>query len=198
MAIDAQLLRAAAGGDAPATRAALAGGAKVNARGEGGRSAVLLATAGGHTSTVAALVEAGADVNLRDDNLDSAFLLAGAQGNVEVLRLCAPTADPTVTNRFGGTALIPAAERGHVEAVRFLLEHTRVDVNHVNNLGWTALLEAIVLSDGGAPHQEIVRLLLAHGADTSIADHHGATPLVHARAHGYTQMARILEAAGAR
>ena len=45
--------------------------------------------------------------------------------------------------------MIPASERGHVEVVRYLLEETDVDVDHVNNLGWTALLEAVILGDGG-------------------------------------------------
>jgi ankyrin repeat protein len=71
-----------------------------------------------------------------------------------------PVADPTITNRFGGVALIPAAERGHVDVVRYLLEETDIDGDHVNRLGWTALLEAILLSDGGAAHQEIVALLI--------------------------------------
>ena len=57
-------------------------------------------------------------------------------------------ADLASTNRYGGTALIPAAERGHVETVRRLIE-AGVDVDHVNKLGWTALLEAIILGDGG-------------------------------------------------
>jgi len=52
-------------------------------------------------------------------------------------------ADPTLTNRYGGTALIHAAEHGYVENVREILEYTNVDVNHMNKLGWTALLEAI-------------------------------------------------------
>jgi len=179
-------------------RAALAAGAHVNVRGAGGRSPLVLAAAGHHAEVARVLVEAGGDVNLQDDRQDSAFLLAGAEGDTATLRLVAPRADPTVLNRFGGTALIPAAERGHVEAVRVLLEQTRVDVNHVNRLGWTALLEAIVLSSGGPPHQEIVRLLLAHGANPGIADREGVTPLGHARSRGYTEIARTLEAAGAR
>ena len=52
---------------------------------------------------------------------------------------------PTRTNRFGGIALIPAADRGHVECVREILK-TKIDVDHVNKLGWTALLEAIILA----------------------------------------------------
>jgi uncharacterized protein len=101
-------------------------------------------------------------------------------------------------NRFGGDALIPAADRGHVETVRLLLGQSKVDVNHVNNLGWTALLEAVILGDGGARHTEIVRLLVGHGARVNLADRDGATPLAHARKRGYRAIIAILEAAGGR
>lgn len=197
-AVDLRLLEAAEGGDTPGVSAALAAHADPNVRGAGGRSPLILAAAGHHAQVARVLIEAGADVNQQDDRKDSAFLLAGAEGDLATLRLVAPSADTAILNRFGGTALIPAAERGHVEAVRFLLEETRVQVNHVNNLGWTALLEAIVLSSGGPPHQEIVRTLLAHGADPNIADRDGVTPLRHARSRGQIEIARILEAAGGR
>ena len=81
--------------------------------------------------------------------------------------------DYAMRNRYGGNALIPACERGHVDTVRLLLDRSKIDVNHINNLGWTALLEAVILSDGGPRHIEIVRLLLAAGADPNIADNDG-------------------------
>ncbi|MFH5775462.1 ankyrin repeat domain-containing protein [Paracoccus sp. NGMCC 1.201697] len=105
-------------------------------------------------------------------------------------------ADLKSTNRFGGTALIPACERGHVETVRTLIE-AGVDVDHVNNLAWTALLEAIILGDGGPRHRQIVDLLVKAGADVNLADGNGVTPLGHARAAGYDKIQRILVAAGA-
>lgn len=103
-------------------------------------------------------------------------------------------ADLKSTNRYGGTALIPAAERGHVETVRILIE-AGVDVDHVNNLGWTALLEAIILGDGASPHQQIVDILLKAGANPSLADHGGLTPLEHARARGFGEIEHLLVAA---
>jgi len=93
--------------------------------------------------------------------------------------------------------LIPAAHHGHVETVRELLE-TRIDVNHVNRLGWTALLEAVILGDGGAVHTEIVRLLVSHGAQLQLADAQGVTPLAHARQRGQQGIVQILQRAGAR
>ena len=87
-------------------------------------------------------------------------------------------ADLKSTNRYGGTALIPAAHHGHVETVRILLR-TAIDKDHVNKLGWTALLEAVILGDGGPAHTEIVRLLVEAGANPNIADRDGVTPLAH-------------------
>jgi ankyrin repeat protein len=194
--MDEHLVAAAEAGDTVAALRLLEGGAEINWRDARGRTPVMAATHGNHAATVEALLRAGADVNIQDARLDNPFLYAGAEGLLDILRLTiAAGADTTITNRYGGTALIPAAERGHVEVVAELLEHTDVDVNHINKLGWTALLEAIVLSDGGGRHQQIVRLLVAHGADVRIPDGDGVTPLEHARRRGYQEIARILEGA---
>jgi hypothetical protein len=95
------------------------------------------------------------------------------------------------------TPLLAAAHHGHVETVRELLK-TRIDVDHVNRLGWTALLEAIVLGDGGAAHTEIARLLVELGARLQLADAQGVTPLAHAEHRGQRTIAEILRRAGAR
>jgi len=159
----------------------------------------MAATYGNHARTVEVLLEAGADVDRRDLMLDNPFLYAGAEGLLDILKLAVKAgADPGVTNRYGGTALIPAAERGHVDTVNYLLARTGVEVNHVNFLGWTALLEAIVLSDGGPRHQEIVAALIRHGADVNLPDRAGRTPLQLARERGYAKIQGLLEAAGAR
>ena len=189
---------AAIEGDLGALAAALADGLDIDARDAQGRTAILAATVARQNAAVAALLDAGADVDLQDERLDNPFLYAGAEGLLDILRLVnAAGADPAITNRYGGIALIPASERGHVETVRYLLAESDVDVDHVNRLGWTALLEAILLSDGGPAHQEIVRLLIEHGADVDLADGDGVRPLAHARARGFTEIAAQLEAAGA-
>ena len=82
------------------------------------------------------------------------------------------------TNRFGGTALIPASDRGHVGVVRELLR-TADPVDHVNRLGWTALLEAVILGEGGSAHQRIVRMLVDAGADREARRPRRLTPLEH-------------------
>lgn len=198
-AADERLLAAAGTGDLPALQRALADGAFVDVRDGRGRTPLMVATVARRADAFRALLAAGADVDLQDDQRDNPFLYAGAEGILDIVRAAHQAgADPTITNRFGGTALIPAAERGHVEVVRYLLTETTVDVDHVNRLGWTALLEAIVLSDGDPRHQQIVQLLIEHGADVDLPDGNGVRPLAHARTRGQTAVADLLAAAGAR
>ncbi len=197
--VDDRLLAAAVTGDVAAIAAAIAGGADVDARDDRGRTPLMVATESRQTEAFRALLAAGANVDLQDDKQDNPFLYAGAEGLLDILRLANEAgADPTITNRYGGVAVIPASERGHVEVVRYLLTYTAVDVNHINDLGWTALLEAILLSDAGPGHQQIVALLIEHGADVDLADGDGVRPLAHARARGQTEITALLKAAGAR
>ncbi|ETT68052.1 Ankyrin [Paenibacillus sp. FSL H8-457] len=191
--MDRQLIESAEQGNTEQVRQLLQAGANIDATDEQGRTAVMAATYRNHVDTVDALIQAGADINIRDHQLNNVFLYAGAEGMLDILRLAIDAdADVTLTNRFGGTALIPASDRGHVEIVQELLTRTSVDVNHINNLNWTALLEAVILGDGSENYQRIVKLLLDHGADPELPDGNGVTPLQHARERGYQEIERIL------
>ncbi|MGW6538257.1 ankyrin repeat domain-containing protein [Streptomyces sp. NPDC055011] len=192
---DRRLLVAARRGDAVGVRAALADGARTETRDEELRSPLLLAVAGDHVESARALVAAGADVNALDARHDTPWLATGATGGVTMLRVLLggdPAPDLRLTNRFGGTSLVPAAERGHVSYVRAVLRETPIDVDHVDDLGWTALLAAVILGDGGPAHQKVVALLLAAGADPGLADAHGTTAREHAERRGHTALADLL------
>ena len=106
-------------------------------------------------------------------------------------------ADLQSVNRYGGTALIPACERGHVDTVQALLA-AGVRADHVNRLGWTCLLEAVLLGDGGPRYQDIVRQLITAKADLSLPDKDGVTALAHARQRSQHEVERLLQEAGAR
>ncbi len=199
-AADRRLLAAAASGDRAGAMAALRDGAAIEARDAQKQTALLLAVIGNHTELGQDLIAAGADINAQADNRDTPWLLAGADGRTALLRAMLATGrvDYTRLNRYGGTALIPAAHHGHVDTVRFLLAESEIDVDHVNNLGWTALLEAIILGDGGEAYTEIVRLLVVDRANVNLADREGVTPLTHARRRGYEAISGILARSGAR
>ena len=189
---DSVLLRAATSGDADRVALALRAGADLEARDDLDRTALLLAATYDHVAVARLLVWAGADPDALDDRHDTPWLVTGVTGSVRMLEALLP-AEPNlrIENRFGGLSVIPASERGHVKYVRRVVR-TGIDVNHVNRLGWTALLEAVILGDGGSRHQEIVRILLDAGADPTVTDHRGMTALDHALAKGYTRLARIL------
>ena len=193
---DRRLLTAASEGDADAVALALRAGANLETRDDHRRTPLLLASAYDRIEVARVLVALGADPDALDDRHDTPWLVTGVTGSVPMLEVLLPAhPDLTLRNRYGGVSVIPASERGHVAYVRRVVE-TAIDVNHVNDLGWTALLEAVILGDGTAPYQRIVRILLAAGADPALADSSGVTPLEHAESRGQPAVARLLRQAG--
>ena len=146
-----------------------------------------------------ALARAGADANaLEADRYDIVTIAAVANDAADAgLALELGASARNVTSRYDGTALIAAAHLGHAEVVSTLIG-AGAPLDHVNNLGWTALIESIVLGDGGPRHPATLKALVEAGANLNLTDRSGATPLALARSRGYREMAAILAAAGAR
>ena len=189
---------AAATGAIAEVRTLLTAGVAVDAVDGQGRTALLLAVQEDRVEVARVLLDAGASPNVQAANEDTPWLLAGASGRTAILAaMIAHAPDVSIRNRFGGNALIPACEQGHVETVELLLK-TPIEVDHINRLGWTCLLEVVLLGDGGKRHQEVVRMVLSAGADPNLADGQGVTPLAHAVARGQTEIAAIIRAAGGR
>ncbi|NGY37534.1 hypothetical protein FQU23_008410 [Flavobacterium sp. XN-5] len=164
-----------------------------------GRTALMEAVYKSDNKIAVLLINAGADVNAQDGIKNSPFLYAGAEGNLEIVKMALNNgANFKIYNRYGGTALIPAAEKGHLEIVKLLVNTAGFPKDHINNLGWTALLEAVLLSDGGQVHIDIVAALIEGGCDINIADKNGMTPLRLAKKQGYAEMVKLLEKAGAK
>jgi ankyrin repeat protein len=145
------------------------------------------------------LLRLGADPNALDAERYDIITIAAVNSDLEMLKIALEGGGNAraITSPYDGTALIAAAHRGHVDVVRALIA-AKAPLNHVNNLGWTALLEAVVLGNGGRDHTAVVEALVKAGADVTLPDRHGTTALGHARTRGYSQIARILENAGAR
>lgn len=193
MVIDKNVIELLKSNDADGVRQALENGVDVNTRDSRGRSLLLLAAVGKKIKIAKILVEYGADVNLQDQQLDSPFLYAGANGQTELVKLFLKNgARFDVFNRYNGTALIPACERGHVETVKVLANILEFPINHVNRLGWTALMEAVILGDGSFKYQQIVQILKNRKAQ-DIPDKDGITALEHAYRLGFSEIIKILE-----
>lgn len=167
----------------------------INETNEKGETPLLIATHKNYIEIAKALINEGADVNKQDVLQDSAYLYAGAQGKTEILAYIIENAKPDhqVYNRYGGNALIPAAEKGHLPNVKLLLADGNVDINHQNNFGYTALIEAVALTDGSKVYQQIVQELLVYNANKELRDDNGMTALDYAKDRGYTEMIELLE-----
>ncbi|MFE4425500.1 ankyrin repeat domain-containing protein [Peribacillus butanolivorans] len=197
--VNEQLIQAAERKETETISRLIEEGADINTQDSEGRTATMIATYNNDVESAKILITEGADVNIQDDMKNNPFLYAGAEGYLEILKLTINAgADPTITNRYGGTALIPASEHGYVNVIKELLTNTDIDINHVNNLGWTALLEAIILSNGDEKQQQTVQLLIDHGANVNKADHNNVTPLQHAREKGFKEIEQILTKEGAK
>ena len=186
-------------GDLAALRTLLAAGAAVDARDGRGRTPLHVATFARQREAIRGLAGAGAQLGLLEDDRYDAVTIAAVADDEETLRVLLQLGASArlVTSRYDGTALIAAAHLGHDGVVRQLIA-AGAPLDHVNNLHWTALIEAIVLGDGGPRHQATLAALLQAGASTRLTDRSGATPLALARARGYAAMVQQLQAAGAR
>lgn len=192
------LHEAAYKGDVAQTRRLLSSGADVNARDSFGRTAVHVATFAKEQEVVRALAEAGANLQLLENDRYDAVTIAAVADDEDTLRqlLSLGASAKLVTSRYDGTALIAAAHLGHSGIVKQLIA-AGAPLDHVNNLHWTAVIESIVLGNGGPRHQEVLQSLLAAGASTRLTDREGNTPLTLAKARGFAAMVKMLEEAGA-
>ena len=167
----------------------------VDARDNHGRTPLHVATFARQRGAIQALVAAGADTAALEDGRYDAVTIAAVADDEETLRvlLASGASARLVTSRYDGTALIAAAHLGHDGVVRQLIA-AGAPLDHVNNLHWTAVIESIVLGDGGPRHQRTLAALIDAGASLKLTDRQGNTPLQLAKARGYTAMVKLLEA----
>jgi uncharacterized protein len=189
---------AAAGNVAEIEKLASAGG-KLEDKDGNSRTPLHVAVFMGKRDAARTLLRLGANPNALDGQRYDIITIASVANDVAMLKLAIEggASAKNITSPYDGTALIAAAHLGHPEVVRTLIA-AGAPLDHVNNLGWTALIESIVLGDGGKNHTDTLEALVKAGADVNLPDRSGFTPLRLAKVRGYNEMAKILEAAGAK
>ncbi len=195
----AGLHAAAARGDVAEIEARIAAGEDKEATDGRRRTPLHVAVYQRRREAARALLRLGADPNRLEIDRYDIITIAAVANDVPMLELALEGGGnpKAVTSVYDGTALIAAAHLGHADVVRTLIA-AGAPLDHVNNLKWTALIEAIVLGDGGSNHTDTLRALVEAGADVNIPDGNGATPLALARGRGFRGMVAILEKAGAK
>jgi ankyrin repeat protein len=205
----------------------LSRGIDVNSADVNGMTAVLFAGSWGKWDAVRHLASKGAKLDARMNAGSTLVHSAARRGNLDFLKELAAAGLPVNCgpDQWGTTPLIGAAQRGHTQVVTFLLDNG-ADPNETSPDGETPLTQAAgmgnrdvirILLDKGAdpkynhngfnalaasfwhPNVEVVRMLLAAGADATIRSDNGTT-LLHRLAHSQNipvEIARLLVEAGA-
>ncbi len=173
--------------------------AALNAQDPHGRTPLMVAAYARNYDALRALIEKGADLDALENDRYDVVTIASVMDDTKTLGIVlkAGASAKQITSPYDGTALIAAAHLGHAKVVKMQIA-AGAPLDHVNNLNWTALIESIVLGDGGPGHIDCLKALVGAGANVNIPDGQGTTPLMLAEKRGYTEMADILRVAGGR
>ncbi len=144
----------------------------------------------GDGRSVKTLIERGVDPNQVDDKGQTALLLALRDDSPRVVEalLAQPKVALDIANDNGETALMIAALKGRLDAMKALLDRGA----SVNRAGWSPLHYA-----ASGPEPRAVAMLLDRGADIEALSPNRTTPLMMAARYGALDSADLLLARGA-
>lgn len=154
------LVRAVQNGNLEMTKLLLKNGANVKTSPDHGKSALSYAAIGGHLEILKLLLDHGADVNFSSEQDAPTLIYAAAGGNLKLVKLLlSHGADINILYKAVGTAVIGAAAPANQDFGLLFLTHLREARSSFKSTE-TALTQAIKYG-----HKDIVKLLLARGAD---------------------------------
>jgi ankyrin repeat protein len=166
----------------------IAGGADVNQRGVGGKTAIFYAAlaGSGYLDCVETLIAAGADLDLYNDRGHTVLTSVATAENYSMLNLLMQAGASTVG--LESIQLIQAAAAGNIDRVRSLLAtNVNLDLDRGAAIGNAA----------AAGHTQIVELLIQAGANVNLTDKLGFSPIASAAYSGYSEIVNLLIEAGA-
>ena len=143
------------------------------------------------------LIDAGTDIETKDDMGRSPLHLACRSGALDVVKVLVKAgAGVCVADHEGHTCLTLAAYNGHTETVRYLVSLPEMDVNHMDEYGYTA-----VLAVAEVDHPDVMEVLIDAGADIEVKGSRGISdglsPLLVACHLEHLRVVKVLVRAGA-
>ncbi|BES92174.1 multiple ankyrin repeats single kh domain [Nesidiocoris tenuis] len=182
---ESPLTLAACGGHVDLALLLIERGANIEEVNDEGYTPLMEAAREGHEDMVAVLLVKGANINAQtEETQETALTLACCGGFLEVANFLIKNGAEIELG--ASTPLMEAAQEGHLELVRYLLE-ANADVNAQTQTGDTALTYAC---ENG--HTEVAKLLLQYGADMEHESEGGRTPLMKACRAGHLCTVKFL------
>jgi ankyrin repeat protein len=196
LSLEQRMIDAIEAGDVEAVRAVLDAGLSPDAP-MGGPAAdpqtsLHRAAVADQPAIVTALIEAGATVDVASGGLTPLMLAASYAGPETIQALLDGGADPYVPNprNYRMLAIHYSARDGNLAALTTFLEQG-MDIEIVDDWHFTPLIHACIGAD-----EEVVRFLIAEGANINARDRDGSTPLTWATIYQNEEIIEIITSAG--
>ncbi|XP_067672358.1 ankyrin-1-like [Haliotis asinina] len=175
----------------------LEAGCSKNTSDHSNRTPLILAASQGDVEATCILLQSGCDINRQDRLGQTALYHCASQGHLEVaMALIKAGADVNLATIKGFSPLLDSIRNNHIEVAKVLIE-ARCNINLKDRLHHAPIHEAIrqvsqYFGDPGKPSINIVELLVSAGADLSICDSEGWTPLYQAASSGDLEITKLL------